>query len=324
LACSACRCEGCYVGFNIKTNLMSRGIFILLLILLVSCNLSKSVEEEDFDKKEVKVTPQVLIAHMNDLLFDCSGLIWFRNSLWMVNDSGGENEVYAVRDDGTISTTLVLEGARNVDWESVTQDDQFVYVGDFGNNNGNREFQRVYRFKKDDIATGEAVVTVNVQTTAFYYGDQEDYSLKQNATEYDCEAMVSAGDNLYLFSKDWVKGQTKVYELSKEPGNYKLMPIDSFQVDGLVTGADLSPGGNYLALLGQRSFGTPFIYLFEFSPEKIFSNRYLLFDLSSIFGAQTEGICFSDDGRIILTTEATGQFVQQAFSFNYTEYLTHF
>ena len=39
--------------------------------------------------------------------------------LWVHNDSGGEPAVYAIRPDGTLVSTVTIEGATNTDWEDI-------------------------------------------------------------------------------------------------------------------------------------------------------------------------------------------------------------
>ncbi|MGQ8335671.1 hypothetical protein ACUNWD_03915 [Sunxiuqinia sp. A32] len=295
---------------------------ILSLIFIIACNVSPDGDEEISGRKEITITPDKYVEELDAELFDCSGLMWFQNRMWIINDSGGENQLYGIGSNGEIEVAVTIDDARNTDWESIAQDEDYIYFGDFGNKNGNRTELKVYRVSKEDLNLAENETSVDSDVIKFFYADQEDYSLNQNNTEYDCGAMIAYGNNLYLFSKDWVHGQTKVYELSNDPGEYELYPVDSFQVNGLVTGADIR--GNYLALLGYQSNKRPFVYLFQFSPSIPFSDKYLYFDMPALVNTQLEGISFIDGNQLVISTEATNYFVQQVFSFNYSEYLSHF
>jgi len=70
-------------------------------------------------------------------IVESSGAIIFNNRLITHNDSGGENKLFEV--DLTtqqVARTVTISNATNIDWEDITQDDTFIYIGDFGNNNG--------------------------------------------------------------------------------------------------------------------------------------------------------------------------------------------
>ena len=61
-----------------------------------------------------------------------------RDLFWGFNDSGGKNILYAFDRSGKIKMEIEIVNAGNDDWESITQDAKHIYIGDFGNNNGNR------------------------------------------------------------------------------------------------------------------------------------------------------------------------------------------
>ena len=56
-------------------------------------------------------------------------------------------------------------------------------------------------------------------------------------TNFDAEAVVSIGNNLFLFTKNWGDLKTSVYKVPKEKGVYKLKTIGSYHINGLVAGA---------------------------------------------------------------------------------------
>ena len=72
-------------------------------------------------------------------LNESSGAIFFNNRLITHNDSGGEAKLYELDTiSGIIEREVTILNATNVDWEDITQDETSIYIGDFGNNNGNR------------------------------------------------------------------------------------------------------------------------------------------------------------------------------------------
>ena len=55
--------------------------------------------------------------------------------------------------NGNVSRTVTIQNAANVDWEDICTDDDYIYIGDFGNNSGNRTNLRIYKVLKSDNKT---------------------------------------------------------------------------------------------------------------------------------------------------------------------------
>lgn len=91
-----------------------------------------------------------VVSHtINSILNETSGLIKFGNSLYTQNDDTDKN-IYALDTlNGSIINTYSLSNLINIDWEEISQDNNYVYIGDFGNNaNGNRTNLRIYKLVK--------------------------------------------------------------------------------------------------------------------------------------------------------------------------------
>ena len=41
-----------------------------------------------------------------------------------------------------------MSNIKNTDWEEISQDKDFIYIGDIGNNSGNRDDLKIYRAGK--------------------------------------------------------------------------------------------------------------------------------------------------------------------------------
>ncbi len=124
---------------------------------------------------------------------------------------------------GLVTRTITISNATNVDWEDITQDDTSIYIGDIGNNNGNRTDLKIYKISKTDFIN---TTSVAAETIAFTYADRLDFTANPNNTVWDSEALVSFNEtNLLLFSKNWVDGITKAYLVPKEPGVYALSAL---------------------------------------------------------------------------------------------------
>lgn len=164
---------------------------------------------------------------------EVSGSIWVENNLWVLADGGNPAILYKMDTaTGFISDSTTFVNASNIDWEELATNGQYVFIGDFGNNNGTRKDLRIYRFPI--AALGSKNVTVD--TLSFSYQNQTDFA-SNPFTIYDCEAMIVLEDSIILLSKSYADAVCRVYVLPNKPGNYHLEVQDSLALSFWVTGA---------------------------------------------------------------------------------------
>ena len=247
---------------------------------------------------------------------ESSGLLYNEDEIWTMNDSGGLPEIYRIeKETGGIAQTVRIENGNNVDWEDLTQDEKHVYVGDFGNNHGNRKDLRIYKISKKDIS-GKKKIDVQAEVIGFGYKDQNDFSENSRNNDFDCEAMISYGDSLVLFSKNWVNGKCRLYKVPKVPGQYDPEPLDTFDTDGLITGASFFESTKCLILIGYKNH-IPFIFYFPgFNGRNFPKTDVSRFEFVRMAGAQTEGIAWLNKDAVIFSTEQTKEFAQQVWELN--------
>lgn len=270
-------------------------ILIMLLLVLSSCDWTKN-------KTNTANEPTTLLASLDSNLIENSGIIYWDHLIWTFNDSGGKPEIYGFKPKtGEIVKTIRVSNAGNVDWEDIAQDEQFIYIAEFGNNVGNRKDLQVLKIEKSQISK-EIFQQVNVQKINFNYANQKSFLHPYKGHGFDAEALAAINGNLYLFTKDWKDNITTVYRIPNQPGNHTVSPKESFNVKGLITGADVSSKGK-LALIGYVDFKS-FAWVFEPNKESLFSNPTYV-DLTMLENAQTEGICFSPKGDLLISCEQT-------------------
>ncbi len=238
-------------------------------------------------------------------LRETSGLIFWNYSLWTHNDSGGEPVLYKLDTlTGKVLQKVTLVNALNIDWEEIAQDDSFIYIGDFGNNLGTRKDLKVYVVSKTEVPFNkDGEVTASVIN--FSYADQQSYTMANRSNDYDCEAMVTYGDSLYLFTKNWANQQSRLYALPKTPGTYSVYPIDTLAADGLITGADLSPSGNELVLCGYKNYSPIVWVLYDYRNGFFFKGNKRRITFSGMTGTQTEGAAFLRESEVVISSEKT-------------------
>ncbi len=292
--------------------------FVLLpvIVFFISCNFTKMNHRETPVVTKVDTVvlpePEPFIKSLPKKLEENSGIIFYNNLFWTINDSGGKNRIFTFNFKGEIEKEVEIENAKNVDWEDIAQDKKYIYVGDFGNNRGNRKNQTIYKIEKKKIGK-KARQKVKSKKIRFSYANQTSFKSENLATSFDCEALVAYKKSLYIFTKDWVNRTTTVYRIPKNKGNYTLQPIDSFNVNGLVTGADISPDKTKLALVGYKDY-RPILWIFSnFNKENFWGDSQMHLEMDNIFNAQTEGVCFLNNDSLLISCEATKTFPQQLF-----------
>lgn len=245
---------------------------------------------------------------------ESSGLVFTDGKLWTHNDSGNPQEIYSIdTSTGAILQTIVIDNFGNNDWEDITADSAFIYVGDFGNNNGTRTDLKILKIAKSDI-TSASTVHVNAQAISFSYTDQTSFT-SSNTHNFDCESVISIKDSLYLFTKDRGDGATRVYKLPKIPGTYAVSPYTNFAVQGLITGADYNPVTKQILLIGYMlNKVNSFIWqLYDYQGDLFFSGNKRRIEISNGNEWQTEGICWINSTHFFVSCEETSPTSPSAF-----------
>jgi hypothetical protein len=244
----------------------------------------------------------VFSKKISDSIKETSGLVSFENLLWTHNDDH-DTTLYGLNSKGKIKVKIPLQGLKNNDWEEISQDSLYLYIGDFGNNyKGNRKDLRILRIEKKSVLTTSPVI----DTIYFSYANQTDFSIqKANTTDFDCEAFVVLQDSIYLFTKQWTTEKTSVYCLPKNPGTYIAQLKETLNVQGLITGTTVLPAKKGIVLCGYSKTLQPFVYLLYDYKSNYFSTGNQRKIKIALPFHQIEGITTEDGSLFYLTNEAT-------------------
>lgn len=260
--------------------------------------------------------PKNTLIKLNDfpeILRENSGMTEYGDLLWIINDGGNEPAVFGFNKlTGIVDKKLIVRNAVNTDWEEITQDDRHLYIGDFGNNAGDRHDLRIYIIDKAALQNAADTIPFSGLIT-FAYQDQTQFIPDNMNTPFDCEAFAVMGDSVVLFTKDWLSGQTSLYTLPARSGEYKAVLRVKFNISGLVTASAWSDERKELLLLGYRDY-VPFIQVVSnFSLDNpVFSNSRRV-DFNDFAGAQTEGIAYSKDKSVYVSCELSPFVTQSLF-----------
>ncbi|CAM3497296.1 T9SS type A sorting domain-containing protein [Aequorivita lipolytica] len=261
---------------------------------------------------------------LDAVLAENSGLIYWNDNLWTQNDSSDTNLYELDPSNGSILASVSLDPLLNEDWEEISQDEDYVYVGDFGNNaNGNRTDLKIIRVSKVSIQAG----TPQMDIINFAYEDQTDFTPQgPNNTNYDCEAFIVTESSIFLFTKEWVSNETRLYKLPKIPGTYQALLQEGFDVNGLITGAVYKNDRGIIALSGYSTILQPFVFLlYDYTGENFLGGNKRKLGVSLPFH-QVEGITTADGLNYYISNErfnTTGT-IQQLHTLNLTPYLENY
>ena len=230
---------------------------------------------------------------LSQQLEETSGLYCTDDRLFTINDSGNEAKVFELNYDGLVTQTYPLP-LRNIDWEAITGDDEFLYIADIGNNKGKRETLMVHKVSRRDYN--------HVDSFSIQYAGNEPSDNFPYAHDFDAEAMVLAEGKLLIFSKSWRTGIANVYEVGSETQQI-LTPIAHIAgLPGVITGADFDEVRNLYVVVGYKSdpFGNFSTFLAQldtsFTPVEVWPlDEY----------KQVEGICVDKQGDYWFSEEAT-------------------
>lgn len=253
--------------------------------------------------------PEILFPYnIKDLvsnLAETSGLQLIQGRLFSINDGGNTAEIQEISpSNGALIRTIKVTNAPNVDWEDLAASSTHLFIGDFGNNLGNRTDLKILKIPITALLTQTEVAAEALQ---FSYPDQSDFSGSNPNHNFDCEAMIFWENELHLFSKNRGDEQTKHYTLSTSSGNQVAVLGESFDSKGLVTGADVSPDGKNVVLLGYENNGISsrsFIWTFASVSGSVFSGPGNQFFLGSPAGlGQTEGVAIDSKMGLMISGE---------------------
>ena len=204
--------------------------------------------------------------------------------------------MYYLNENGEILFKRMFNELKNNDWEDLTADEEFIYIGDIGNNFDTRENLRI-------IKTSINQNDNTFELVNFYYPEQKDFTFKQ-LSMYDAEGLISIGDYLIIFTKNRAKKITEIYRLPKKAGDYKAELIGEIDVDSIVTAADYDNQTKLLVLTSTSDFSEYFIVTIEnFDLSKLNSIKINKFKIP-IEKTQVESIKIINKSSFWITSEA--------------------
>lgn len=224
-------------------------------------------------------------------------------SVWLIEDGGNKDAVYQIGLDGSLLRSLEVKEASNEDWEDLAADPNGnLYIPDTGNNSLNREELIIYIIPDPREVQEDTILASRIR---FRYpkekkGKEED--------GYDSEALFYRKGWLYIITKDRgspFTGKAMIFRVPAEAGDYEAETVGSFTPCGqragcVITGADLSPDGTRVALLG---YGRIWVFS-DFDGEDFTQGKLNTYELGAT--TQLESVSFLSNDTLLLSDERIG------------------
>lgn len=234
------------------------------------------------------------VAQLPEEVSETSGLCWRNGKLYTLNDSGNSSEIFAL----DAKTGQILERipvpTKNIDFEAIACSEQAVYIGDFGNNLGNRQDLVVQRITLDQDGA-EAI--------PFGYAQQKDFTPKSLNNDWDAESLAIIDGKINVFSKEWVSKNLRRYVLDPNTvGKQMAEPLETYPLGFMAT--DTAFFEEKLYVVGYTKKLEVFLAMFRRDEKGSFfsSKPQILFLGMSTGVGQVEGISVNEKG-IYLSAE---------------------
>ena len=266
--------------------------FFILLSILSSLSFSAQQEYDWFKINKYRT------AVLSDSLNENSGLEFFNNRLFTINDGGNTSEIFEIdKISGKIQNDFKTK-LINKDSEAITSGSTNLYIGDFGNNVGTRKDLMIYKIPFDTLVT--ALSSNNAQPIRFYYPEQKDFTPKNINNDYDAEAMIFLNEKIHVFTKEWASKSTTHYIVDPNISeNQPAQKVETYPTGYVVT--DAAYFEQKLYLIGYTKKAEVFLTIFTESESGIFfkdkPKKYYLG--SSLSLGQIEGIAVDEKGIYI-------------------------
>lgn len=194
-----------------------------------------------------RVTGRVAVPAATEL----SGLVRSRSQagvLWTHNDSGDGPRAFALTADGARLGEVAITGAQAVDWEDIAATPRTLYLGDIGDNAGQRAEVVVYRVPEPRLQGGAPATSEPATAIRLRYPDGP----------HDAEALLADATTgaLVIVTKS-LTGSSGVYVAPAAGGALRRTGTLDLGLGQAITAGDVSGDGRTIAL---RSYDRAYVW----------------------------------------------------------------
>lgn len=276
-------------------------ILVLSAFLVLSCN-PKAQDSPKSDALSVEFALPKKLKEVSGITLSKD-----KNTIWAIEDQGNKNVIYGLDRQGNQIADVLVENAENHDWEDITADNRGnIYIGDFGNNENDRQDLSILKVDLKDASQKSTNVT---QATTFHYEGQTEFPPKKSNWLYDCEAFVEKDGYFYLFTKNRSKGfdgTFLVFQVPNKAGDFEAKLIGKLKLQGgysdaAITSASINSTEDKIVLLNHKNVQI----LTGFSADDF--SRTKIQKVSLNHNSQKEAVVFLDDKKLLIADEKDGK-----------------
>ncbi|MCW3162680.1 hypothetical protein [Chryseobacterium oryctis] len=270
---------------------------VLLAFFLLSCN-PKAQDSSQSNGLKVEFSLPKKLKEVSGI-----ALSQDKKTIWAIEDQGNKNVVYGLDMQGNQIADVLVTDAINNDWEDITKDEQGnLYLGDFGNNDNERQNLSILKIDLKNISQKNTKV---LQTTKFRYEGQTEFPPKKSNWLYDCEAFVEMNGNFYLFTKNRSKGfdgTFLVFQIPNKEGDFEAKLIGKLKLNGkysdaAITSAAINSTKDKIVLLTHKN-----IHILSGFTANDF-NSAKIEKIALEHNSQKEAVVFLDDKTLLIADE---------------------
>ena len=285
------------------------------------CTSGSASQEIETQARQPCESAQV-VAILDSALLEVSGIARDPRRpdlFWMHNDSGNETVLFAVDSLGRLLAAAPVAGATGRDLEDLTigrcGPDWCTYLGDIGDNLGRHASISVHRIPLPRLSDVPARAGTPARIPELTATGSWEFVFPDGPRDAEGLVVDTARGELGIVSKGR-EGAVVLYgarlsDLEREPGTVRTLtrigrlpvPIGDYSTQ-MVTGADLSPDGSWLAL---RTYASLHLLRWSGVFEQDTVRPPLTVSLIGALEPQGEGVAWSSDGETLwLASEGRG------------------
>ena len=246
------------------------------------------------------------VATLSESLKETSGLTFFKDKLYTINDGGNTSEIFEIDKNSGKILGKIKTDLKNHDWEAITSNSFAFFVGDFGNNSGSRIDLNIFQIEPMKkmhglFGTGWSKVVNSIcDSIDLQYPEQTDFSKKPQNNNWDAESLIYKEGKLHLFTKEWQSYDTNHYIVNpRNSETQNAQKLETFHLGFLAT--DASYFNKKLYLIGYTKKMEVYLSVFNEDENGLFFSakpqKYYLGQTSKL--GQIEGIAVNEDGIYI-------------------------
>jgi hypothetical protein len=233
-----------------------------------------------------------------EAISECSGMAASQKNkdvLWVHNDSGDTNRVFALDTSGKHLGVFMIAGASARDWEDMAlgpgpeEGQDYLYLGDLGDNGAQHDLKYIYRVPEPRVEANQSPAELTLDGTAiitFRYPDGR----------RDAETLMidPRTKDLYVVSKR--EANVRVYYATYPQSTLETITLEhvvNLPLGGVVAG-DISRAGGEILIKTYDA-----VYFWRRGPEQSVAQALLQAPakVPYIIEPQGEAVCWHPEGR---------------------------